>query len=62
MALLVLADILFVGWGLARRDEGGVGGTQGASNFGAGSGGQRLSSGTSPSLSTCVWAGSSSVL
>ena len=62
VVFLVFAGILLVGWGLARRDEGGVGGSQGAYKLGAGSGGQRLISGTSPSLNTCVWAGNSSVL
>ena len=59
---LEFMDILFVGWGLARRDEEGMGGLRDAYNVGAGSGGQWLISGTSARLSTCVWAGNSSVL
>ena len=62
MMFLKFVGILFVGWGLARRDEEGMGDSRDAYNIGAGSGGQRLISGTSTRLSTCVWAGNSSVL
>ena len=62
MMFLEFVGILFVGWGLARRDEEGMGDSRDAYNIGAGSGGQRLISGTSTRLSTCVWAGNSSVL
>ena len=62
--------VFFVGEGLmflvrlwlARGDEGGAGNSRGVCEFGTGSGGQRLFSYTTSSLSTCIWAEKSSVL
>ena len=46
---------------LARRDEGGAGGSRGVCKFVTGSGGQRVFSCTSPSLGTGIWTGNSTV-
>ena len=60
-----VAMVFFVGEGmvflvllwLARGGEGGAENSRGVCKFGTGSGRQRLSSYTSSSLSTCIWAG-----